>query len=55
MVHLDNLDRVEMRGRDVSEMHHQHGANGEVWGDDPPDPLRVARDLDLVDPIGRDA
>ncbi len=48
MVHLDHLGRIEVRSRDVGQVHHQHGADGEVWGDDPTQSLALARGLELV-------
>ena len=50
-MHLDDLDSVEVRSRNLGQVHHQHRADCEVGRDDPAQPLLTARGLELVDPI----
>ena len=55
MVELDDLHRIEVRSRDVREMHHQHGADRKVRRHDSADALCGACCFELVDIGGGEA
>ena len=55
VVHLDDLDRLEMRSGDFREVHHQHRADREVRRDNPAKTLVLAGGLELVDSVCGDA